>query len=605
MTGSSVRLLVVCLAVLFGTALHAGLVEAQQEPPGPPPQTGSGLPVIIRVVKTGEHCQAAAPSPPGLPAILAGDAVTLCLSGPLPDGVTPGVTLSGPILAAAQDDSGGPTRVLGAAGVGGGLAAELPQQLAPGEYRLRVTATTDSGTAQPLPTEPHIRIYAIPAPVLTNISPRTITRGAKLRVSGQGFLAPAHEIKLLLGAEELTAERVAADGTWFVATVPAAPARVIVPTGAEVPGTGGQRLPTVYVWGIPAPPAEGITEDAIQVTVQQPVSDHITALIAVLAAAPLLLVTGLVWLLFRQRQRLRSPVVAPVPLLHGLLVEPESETYSLSRTQFYWWLAIIAYAYAFIFIGHGLIHGSWSFPPLGGFAATLLISGGTLLVAEGTSLTKGRKGSGVVHPTPSDLIVHGGVVAPERVQQVLWTVLGSAAFLWIVITTYHRTTNLPEIPTELLTLMGISSVGYLGGKLVRRPGPIIKQVLPDQDPESGGFAIRIYGTHLWRDATVTIGGTEQAKCRITARRDDGDDRNFVSELLVCLADRTLDWWQSERPLVVVENADGQRSEWRGAPPAPAEARAAEEERDTKPFTSPLQNGRVLNALSRAGGSTAT
>jgi hypothetical protein len=36
-----------------------------------------------------------------------------------------------------------------------------------------------------------------------------------------------------------------------------------------------------------------------------------------------------------------------------------------------------------------------------------------------------------------------------------------------------------------------------------------------------------------------------------------------------------------------------------------EARAAEEERKTKPLTAPLQNGRVLNALSRASGSTTT
>src|SRR5207302_7513248 len=34
--------------------------------------------------------------------------------------------------------------------------------------------------------------------------------------------------------------------------------------------------------------------------------------------------------------------------------------------------------------------------------------------------------------------------------------------------------SLPEIPQNFLYLMGVSSAGYLGGKLVRKPGPVIK-----------------------------------------------------------------------------------------------------------------------------------
>src|SRR5207253_7529989 len=34
--------------------------------------------------------------------------------------------------------------------------------------------------------------------------------------------------------------------------------------------------------------------------------------------------------------------------------------------------------------------------------------------------------------------------------------------------------SLPDVPQNFLYLMGVSSAGYLGGKLVRKPGPVIK-----------------------------------------------------------------------------------------------------------------------------------
>ena len=81
------------------------------------------------------------------------------------------------------------------------------------------------------------------------------------------------------------------------------------------------------------------------------------------------------------------------------------------------------------FLGHGLEAGTWTFPPLSGFPYLLMISLGTLLAAEFTSQAKGRKGAGVLNPSPSDLLVHGGVVAPERVQQLVWSLVGGGRLL--------------------------------------------------------------------------------------------------------------------------------------------------------------------------------
>ena len=92
---------------------------------------------------------------------------------------------------------------------------------------------------------------------------------------------------------------------------------------------------------------------------------------------------------------------------------PETRTYSLARAQFFWWLTIIAVGYLFLFFAQGIYQGQWRFPSLEGFAVTFVDRLGTLLLAQATSSIKGAKGAGLVHPAPANLIVHGGVLAPN------------------------------------------------------------------------------------------------------------------------------------------------------------------------------------------------
>src|SRR5215203_3717901 len=116
----------------------------------------------------------------------------------------------------------------------------------------------------------------------------------------------------------------------------------------------------------------------------------------------------------------------------------------------------------------------------------------------------GVKGSGEEHPSVADLVVHGGVLALDRVQQVVWTLIALGMFIRITVSTYETASSLPEIPTELLTLMGLSSAGYLGGKLVRGPGPVVEQVTT---PDAGGILIK--GQHLSKDAFIWLDGVQQ------------------------------------------------------------------------------------------------
>ena len=284
-------------------------------------------------------------------------------------------------------------------------------------------------------------------------------------------------------------------------------------------------------------------------------------------------------------------------LTAALLLDPETDTYSLARAQFFWWTTIIALGYLFLFYGHGLHQGVWNFPPLEGFAYTFMISLGTLLVAQATQAVKGPKGAGVLHPTPADLIVHGGVLAPERVQQVVWTVLAGVAFLWIIFKTYTTSTGLPTIPNEMLALMGISSAGYLGGKMARKAGPVIQRV----EVGTGSVILRMFGQHLSANPRILIDGVELARENISTLEPDPDNATeFANSLKITVPDAvaaTTDDWFSRKRLVAIINADTQRAEWELAIPVITDIKVgdpgADSQRTITASGSGLATGTVL------------
>jgi hypothetical protein len=415
---------------------------------------------------------------------------------------------------------------------------------------MRIVATVAGQAAGETNSYP-VRIAPPANAVIESISPPVVQVGSSVKVTGQGFYAPPEQIVLTAGDISVEAERVSPLGDWFSVHIPERRAG-----GGDRPDAGSRNV-GVTVWGVPAQIPEELREASRlpQLTIWRQPGTRTELLIAASAATTGIFVVGLLVILYRTLKRRRRGLVA------ALLYEPESQTYSLSRAQFFWWTTIIAYGYLFLFFGHGLHQGAWNFPPLEGFAYTFLISLGTLVLAQATSSFKGSKGAGVVHPAPADLIVHGGVLAPERVQQVVWTLLAGIAFLWIVIKTYTTSTGLPTIPTEMLALMGISSAGYLGGKLARKPGPIIKSV----EVSPGSVVLRIFGEHLSLSPRVLVDSVELSKNEVATLEADPDHRNeFVKALKVTVPEsiaKTPAEWYARPRVVVVVNEDTQRAEW--------------------------------------------
>jgi hypothetical protein len=442
------------------------------------------------------------------------------------------------------------------------IVVPIPDQPGPGIYTVSgtVRGSALSGSL--------IQYFPSPRPTLGGLSASTVARGENVRIDGENLDAPLSKIAVNVGAELADVIDVDPNGKWLVASVHPrdnAPAEVLQPV-------------TVTVWNVPASPQTKPLLLSVKGT-----DARQTFSLAFLAALPLLIVLVLILLLYYiSRPGSRNLVAA-------LLYDSATQTYSLSRAQFLWWLLVVAYAYSFLFIGRGLTTGDWTFPAMSGVLFTLLLSTATLLGAIGTSKVRGDKGSGAVMPAPSDLIMHGGVIAPERIQQLLWTLLAGIAVIWIVITTYQTAIALPEIPTELLALMGLSSAAYLTGKVIRSPGPIIRHV----DPRSGTTPLELVvsGSSLDKDGTVTVGGTALPKDHVTvlspAEGGAAADANqqLVSQLKLKLVE-PVSW--TEKTKIVIVNLDGQRSEWPtpATPPQPEFAVAPDTDDNQGPAIAP-------------------
>lgn len=273
-------------------------------------------------------------------------------------------------------------------------------------------------------------------------------------------------------------------------------------------------------------------------------------------------------------------------LLPLLLLDPETDTYSLSRFQFYAWTFAAVFGYLYLAVVWSLVRAKFSLPPIPqNFPGVVLLSAATSVVATGITSARGPKGSGDVHPSPADLVSTGAVVAPERVQFFVWTVLGVVCFLFVsVMSDPANLDALPEVPQEFLSLGGVSAFGYLGGKLARKAGP----VLDDCVASLGSLKVRIIGRNLSPRASILVGNVPIAydpaegprggvSLGATLRSLQAEERNpdLASTLELSIDAPRPEWIAALRqhagggaeasgaslPVLTLVNPDGQRASW--------------------------------------------
>lgn len=168
---------------------------------------------------------------------------------------------------------------------------------------------------------------------------------------------------------------------------------------------------------------------------------------APLALLAVLLVWGLIVYLGRHSALLRDVGQTDLPL--------ERRTFSLAKTQFAWWFAIVFASFVFLWLVTGQL------PSVSPQALALMgISGATTVVAVG--ITNGREvapgSEGVFF---HDILADAGGIAVQRLQMVVMTAALGIMFLIQVATEL----TMPEFDGSLLTLMGLSAGAYVGMKV--------------------------------------------------------------------------------------------------------------------------------------------
>src|SRR6185295_7059095 len=121
--------------------------------------------------------------------------------------------------------------------------------------------------------------------------------------------------------------------------------------------------------------------------------------------------------------------------------------------------------------------------------------------------------------------------------------------------------DLPRVPDGFLALMGVSSAGYLGGKLARKPGPIIDEILA----KYGSLQLTIRGRNLHNDATIRIGdmNLDLREATVTRVPDDQSSESGMNKAIEITLKTVLDAWQNATAplLLTVINPDAQKAVW--------------------------------------------
>ncbi len=251
-------------------------------------------------------------------------------------------------------------------------------------------------------------------------------------------------------------------------------------------------------------------------------------------------------------------------IFSALVLDPETDTYSLSRFQFYLWTGIAIFGYVYLATSRSLVQGKLEFIDVPeGLPGIVFISAATSFLAQWAQSSKGPKGAGDVQPSWADFISSGGVVAPERFQFFVWTLLGAGAFIMLILLREPGTiTDLPKVPQGFLNIMGISSAGYLGGKLARKPGPIIDEVVA----QIGSLVLAVRGRALSKEASFLIEDTELTSDMIETiepTRDDlSSEPGMNKRLDIRIKTLKEEWKSATMPLhFTVINPDGQKAVW--------------------------------------------
>lgn len=188
--------------------------------------------------------------------------------------------------------------------------------------------------------------------------------------------------------------------------------------------------------------------------------------------------------------------------LDMLLIDKTTNTYSLSRFQAILWTIILVGGYFYIAICNGLLLGTGvipDFPP--SLIGLLSISYVGFVGANNLGNKKPKNEIVATPPHLSNLFSSGGSIDIARLQLFAFTIVGVLIYLYNLFK-INPLVGLPEIPTTLLGLMGVSQTGYLSGKVLGDK-VVVNMVRPNFIPSGvGNIKLQIIGAGFTKNTKI-------------------------------------------------------------------------------------------------------
>jgi hypothetical protein len=259
----------------------------------------------------------------------------------------------------------------------------------------------------------------------------------------------------------------------------------------------------------------------------------------------------------------------------SFFIDKQTNSYSLSKFQLFSFFSVFVFGYLYVFLCRWLVQWQFVLPDVpSSFSGILAISAGTTLAAAGATAARGSKGSGPVTPSAADFITSGGQVVPERFQFFVWTLVACFGFVALLVSQDPATIEkFPSFPEGLLYVMGVSAGGYLGGKLMRSAGPVIRNIAWDKVKNQ----IIIQGENLSKTGDFFIDGkkldiqpsTIESLVEATPQEQSAPDGTFCSQLKITIAaEAGLDLSTGDHDFRIM-NKDGQFADARFTADLPA------------------------------------
>ena len=149
-----------------------------------------------------------------------------------------------------------------------------------------------------------------------------------------------------------------------------------------------------------------------------------------------------------------------------LIITSEDENYSISRFQMYLWTVVVVIGFAAVFLS------TFGYPDI---PQNLYLLMGVNLTASVTSTAIAAR-NGVKMPVDQpnfvkDIFFESKKISLDlpRTQMFVWTIVSLCYFAIKLIQSFiNRTPSLPDIPSGLVVLMGVSHGAYLGTKATEK-----------------------------------------------------------------------------------------------------------------------------------------